>query len=119
MLARQECSERKTRSWRGLDPFIDDLGEITVLAIRFHETLLEGLPAQGQQLDVVDRAYGRCPSRLGEDPDLAEGLPPPKSCELDHVALGGAAADLDLPLSHDVEALREVAFRQDHFTGGE
>src|SRR5215212_5895983 len=113
---RLRATARKPRSWRERDPLLGDLGEITVREIRPLERFLELLPAQAEQLDVADRAYGRRPSRVGQDPDLAEELPPPERCQLHRVTLRAPAADRDLTVRDDVEAVRGVALRDDDVT---
>src|SRR4051794_10342841 len=111
-------SSASENSRRECDPLLGDLGEITVRAIRPLERLLELLPAQAEQLNVADRAHGCRPSRVGQDPDLAEELPPPERCELHLVTLRAPAADRDLTVRDDVEAVRGVALRDDDVTGG-
>ena len=83
------------------------------------ERVLELLPAQADQLDGVDRAHGRRPLRLGEDPHLAEELTAAELRERDLVPVRAAPADRDLARGDDVEAVGGVAFGDDRVAGGE
>src|SRR3954452_13183400 len=112
-------SSAPENSRRECDPLLGDLGEITVRAIRPLERCLELLPTQAEQLDVADREYGRRPSRVGQDPDLPEELPPPERRELHLFTPRAPAADRDLTLRDHVEAVGGVALGDDRVTCGE
>ena len=94
-----------SRSGRERDPFLGDLGEVTVVAIGSLERLLELLPAQAEQLDVADSADRGRPSRSARMPTSPKNCPRPSVASLTSLPSGLRRLIVTSPLRDDVEAV--------------